>query len=211
VTVARAHRDEDSVASSTRRYDSPIRRERAGQTRDRIIGAGAELVHGLSSWDWRKLTIRAVAERAGVHERTIYRHFATERDLREAVLQRLMEEAGVTVEGLRLEEVPGHITELFRYLASFSSSNEPPTDATLAALDQRRKDALLEAVTGAASDWSEGDLRMTAAMIDVLWGVSTYRRLVSGWGLDSAEATRGTSWLIDLITAAIRSGAPPGT
>jgi len=59
---------------ATRRYDSPLRRERAAQTRDSIISAGAELVHEFSSWDWRKLTIRAVAERAGVHERTVYRH-----------------------------------------------------------------------------------------------------------------------------------------
>jgi AcrR family transcriptional regulator len=195
--------------SSNRRYDSPIRRERAEQTRDRIVAAGAELVHGLSSWDWRKLTIRAVAERAGVHERTVYRHFATERDLREAVLQRLMDEAGVTVEGLRLEAVPDHITELFRYLSSFSSSSEPPADATLAALDQRRKDALLEAVTAATADWSDADRRLVAGLIDVLWGVSTYRRLVSGWGLDAAEATRGTNWLVELMTTAIKDGSPP--
>jgi AcrR family transcriptional regulator len=80
-----------------------VRRERSAETRERIVEAGSTLVHELGSWDWRDLTVRDVAARAGVHERTVHRHFTTERDLRAAVLQRLIEEAGVTVEGMRLD------------------------------------------------------------------------------------------------------------
>src|SRR5262245_58672451 len=57
-----------------RRYDSVVRRERAAQTRDRIVAAGSELAHEFASWDWKPLTFRAVADRAGVGERTVYRH-----------------------------------------------------------------------------------------------------------------------------------------
>jgi len=42
-----------------------------------VIAAGSELVRQLPSWDWREVTFRAVAERAGVGERTVYRHFPT--------------------------------------------------------------------------------------------------------------------------------------
>jgi AcrR family transcriptional regulator len=196
-------------AKGTRRYDSPVRRERTTETRERIVEAGSALVHDLSSWDWRGVTVRAVAARAGVHERTVHRHFATERDLRAAVLQRLLEESGVTVEGMRLDDLPGHVEQLFDYLSSFSSSTERPPDPALLALDERRKAAILTTVSGDAKGLSEAEQRLAAAMIDVLWGLPTYRRLINGWGLDGREAARGVNWLIGLITDAIRDGRRP--
>jgi AcrR family transcriptional regulator len=193
----------------TRRYDSPLRRKRTAETRERIIEAGSALVHDLSSWDWRSVTVRAVAARAGVHERTVHRHFATERDLRAAVLQRLLEESGVTVEGMRLEDLPGHVEQLFDYLASFSSSTERPPDPALLALDERRKAAILATVSVDAKGLCDHEQRLAAAMIDVLWSLASYRRLINGWGLDAAEAARGVNWLISLITDAIRGGRRP--
>jgi hypothetical protein len=44
-----------------RQYDSPLRRQRADETRTRIITAGSELLRGSSVRDWHGLTIRAVA------------------------------------------------------------------------------------------------------------------------------------------------------
>src|SRR5438309_9999328 len=88
-----------------RRYDNTLRRQRADETRERIVAAGAQLLHGFPIWNWRALTARAAARRAGVHERTVYRHFATEKDLRDAVMARVEPEAGGASEGLRLERV----------------------------------------------------------------------------------------------------------
>jgi AcrR family transcriptional regulator len=197
-------------AEGTRRYDSPLRRERSAETRERIIEAGSALVHDLSSWDWRGLTVRAVAAGAGVHERTVHRHFATERDLRAAVLQRLLQESGVTVEGMRLDELPEHIDQLFTYLSSFSSSTERPPDVALAELDARRKAAIVATVEAeSAATLSADDRQLAAAMIDVLWGLPSYRRLINGWELEAAEAARGVKWLIALVTDAVRDGRGP--
>ena len=66
------------VVTERRRYDSTRRREQAAETRGRIVTAGTELLQATSIRDWRALTIRAVAERAGVNERTVYRHFGGE-------------------------------------------------------------------------------------------------------------------------------------
>src|SRR4051794_29984756 len=129
-----------------RRYDSSLRRERAALTRERIVDAGAALVHEFSSWDWRQLTVRAVAERAGVHERTVYRHFATEQVLRAAVVDRLQDEAGLRPEDVTLDGLADQIGQLFAYLGSFSSSAEPATDEALAAVDERRKASLLDVI-----------------------------------------------------------------
>ncbi len=198
-------------ARPTRRYESPLRQERAAQTRERIIAAGSDLVRELSSWDWRELTIRAVAQRAGVHQRTVYRHFPSEQDLRAAVVQRLEQEAGVIVEGLQLADVPEQVAKLFGYVSAFASSNAHQPDASLLAVDRRRKDSLLAAVEAAASDWTDDDRRLATAMIDVLWSVSTYRGLVGGWQLEPEEAVRGVNWLVGLVSAAIAGGRPPGS
>ena len=110
-----------------RRYDSPLRRQRAAETRERIIVAGAELLHGFPIWNWRALTVRSVAARAGVNERTVYRYFATERELRDAVLIRLEEEAGVSLEGLSLEDVPDITARILEYVSSFPlATSHPP-------------------------------------------------------------------------------------
>lgn len=198
-------------AQGTRRYDSPLRRERSAETRGRIVEAGAALVHDLSSWDWQGLTVRAVAAGAGVHERTVHRHFATERDLHAAVLQRLLEESGVTVEGMRLDDLPAHIEQLFDYLASFSSSTERPPDAVLADLDARRKAAIVATVAAEADELSAADQQLAAAMIDVLWGLPSYRRLINGWGFDATDAALGVNWLVKLVTEAVRDGQGPGS
>jgi len=46
-------------------------------------------------------------------------------------------------------------------------------------------------------------------MIDVLWGVPTYRRLVSGWSLDADEATAAVNWTMGLLISAL-DGHPGG-
>ena len=74
-----------------RPYDRTLRSQRAGETRQRIITAGSELLHRSSVRDWHELTVRAVANRAGVNERTVYRYFGNERGLRDAVMHRLEE------------------------------------------------------------------------------------------------------------------------
>jgi AcrR family transcriptional regulator len=200
---------ERAPVKQTRPYDSPVRRERSAETRERIIEAGSALVHELGSWDWSELTVRDVATRAGVHERTVHRHFATERDLRAAVLQRLIEEAGVTVEGMRLEEVPRHVEQLFAYLSEFSSAPRREPDALFVELDERRKAALLATVSAAADGMSDSESRLVAAMIDALWGMPTYNRLTGDWSLSADEAARGVNWLIGLLSDAVRSGRGP--
>jgi AcrR family transcriptional regulator len=195
-----------------RKYDSPLRRRQAAETRERILAAGSELVHGFASWDWRELTVRAVARRAGVNERTVYRHFASERDLHEAVMARLHEEAGDPLDGLALDGLGPAVGRLFGYLASFATRPRTPTNPTFAAVDQNRRDALLDLVAaGAGERWSEDDRRLAAALLDLLWSTQAYELLVGPWELDTEQASRAVAGLIDLLVGALRSGEPPWT
>src|SRR4029453_11333803 len=142
------------TTSERRKYDSPVRRQQAAETRERILAAGSELVHGFPRWDWRELTVRAVAQRAGVNERTVYRHFSSERELHEAVIRRLQEEVGNPLDGLTLDGFGDVVAQLFDYLASFAASPRQTTDPTFVAVDERRRQALVAAVEPSTAGWA---------------------------------------------------------
>jgi AcrR family transcriptional regulator len=192
-----------------RRYDSPVRRRQVAETRERILGAASALVREFAGWDWHGLTFRAVAERAGVSERTVYRHFATERELRDAVMRHLEQEAGVSYEALVLDELADVTTRVFSARGSFAVSPAVVADPTFVAEDQLRRDALRDAVAAVASDWTDTERDQAAGLLDVLWSVPSFERLVTQWGLGSEDATDAITWALDLVVAAIRAERPP--
>ena len=152
----------DERAPARRKYDSPVRRQRAAETRERIIAAGAELLHDFAVWNWRALTVRGVAERAEVNQRTVYRHFANERELRDAVMARLEEESGVVLEGLALADIQPHTARILEYVSSFPLESRTPDDPTLLGAHRRQREALLAAVAPTTADWSDGDRAVAA-------------------------------------------------
>jgi AcrR family transcriptional regulator len=192
-----------------RPYDNRLRRERAAQTRDRIVTAGAELVHASSIRDWHGVTIRAVAERAGVNERTVYRHFANEHALRDAVMQRLEHDVGIDLSELALGDVADAAARIFRFVSSYPLDAPPELDPTLVEANRRQHDALLAAVKEHAARWPSTDRTLAAAMLDVLWAISSYERLVNDWQLERDDAIRAITWVIDLVQDAVRDDRRP--
>jgi hypothetical protein len=69
----------------------------------------------------------------------------------------------------------------------------------------------LATVRDSATGLAESDQRLVAALIDVLWGLPTFRRLIDDWGLDVGEAARSVGWLLDLLSEAVRTGNGPGS
>lgn len=198
-----------TATSERRAYDSPLRRHRQAETRQRIVSAGSELARSFQEWDWRRLTFRAVAERAGVSERTVYRYFANERELHDAVMGHLHQEAGVRYEDLDLEDLPPLAATVFASLSSFAA-RYPQTESAFPSIEQQRRAAVAAAIDDAAGDWSEIDRRKAAAVLDVVWSVPSFERLVTTWGLEPEQATAALTWLIGLATEAIRDGRRPG-
>jgi AcrR family transcriptional regulator len=192
-----------------RRYDTTLRRQQAAGTRERIVAAGSELLHGSPIRDWRALTVRAVAERAGVNERTVFRHFVNERALRDAVMHRLEEEAGIDLAALRLENVADAAARIVAHVSSYPRKPRRPLDPTLNEASQRQRKALLGAVAARTAGWPEADRIVAAAMFDVLWGVASYERLAIDWQLDRQQAIRGITWVIGLVEEAVREGRRP--
>lgn len=192
-----------------RRYDSPVRRRKAADTRERIVSAGAELLHGFAIRNWNAITVPNVAARAGVTERTVYRHFSNERALRDGVIDRLEKESGVALDGLALQDVAEHTARILDFVSSFPLESCTPNEPTLLAARVRQHNALIAAVTGSAPDWSPADCATAAAMLDVLWSVASYERLVVDWDIDPKRAATGVTWAISLVVDAILSGRRP--
>ena len=201
----------ESSRESRRRYDNSARAEKAARTRDRIVAAGSELVHAFDSWNWRDLTFRSVAERAGVGERTVYRHFPTERHLHDAVMQRLESEAGISYEDVELANLGEVTARVFASLQRFAvrESVDTPRDPTFVGVDARRREALLRAVSESAPTLTDDERRVTAGLLDVLWNLPSYERLVGVWGVDASTATDAVTWLMAKVIEAVDKGEPP--
>jgi AcrR family transcriptional regulator len=193
---------------SRRGYDNRRRNEQSAQTRERIVVAATDLLHASSIRDWRALTIRAVADRAGVSERTVYRHFDSERGLRDAVMHRMEEEAGIDLESLRLGDVAEFTARTLRHVSEYPRPPKPQLDPTLTDANQRLHDALRRAVDAEAADWDADDRVLAAGVLDVLWSVASYERLAVDWHLSPDEAIRGLTWAVRLVQDAIADGAP---
>jgi AcrR family transcriptional regulator len=193
----------------SRPYDGTLRRRRAAETRERILDAGSELIHRTSVRDWKKLTVRAVAERAGVNERTVYRYFGSERGLRDAMLHRNEQEAGIELEGMRLEDVATVAAQIFDHVAQYPREPRPPLDPTLMAAKDRQHQALLDAVATEVGRAPDPQQVTVAALLDALWSVASYERLVDGWSIDHVQAVNGIAWVIGLVEAAVRAGDGP--
>lgn len=196
-------------ATKRRAYRSPLRQQQLAQTRERIIAAGSELVHNMPDWDWKNLNARAVSERAGVSERTVHRHFATERGLRAAVLQRLVEESGIDVDHLELDDYGKTVGHLFRYMQSFALQDREGLDPVLEEVDRRRINALVQSVVRATPEWSRERQENAAALLDILWQPPLYERLTQVWGFEGERAIGIITWLIDQIEEAIQADRSP--
>jgi AcrR family transcriptional regulator len=198
-----------TTAGEKRRYDNTLRSERANETRARIVAAGAELLRQAPIRDWHGVTIRAVAERAGVNERTVYRHFSNERALRDAVMHQLEQAVGIDLSSLRLGDVGDASARILRHVARYPQDGRPVLDPTLAEASRRQREALLAAVEDGTEQWSAKDRTLAAAVLDLFWAVGSYERLVGDWNLEPEEAIRGIRWVVGLVEDAIGNDERP--
>ena len=196
-------------AKEVRPYDSPLRRAQAASTRDRIVDAACALLRDSSIRNWRSLTVRAVAETAGVNERTVYRYFSNERGLRDAVMEHMENEAGIELSGLRLEDVAEVARRIFTQVSSFHFEPKPPLEPTLTKASLRQREALHDALAPWTTGWPAEDAAAVAGLLDVLWSVGAYERLVADWQLDPGRAADVLTWAIALVAGSVRQGDRP--
>ncbi len=198
-----------AASKRKRRYNSPLRQQQTADTRERIVLAGVKLVQSFTTWDWTNLTARAVSETAGVSERTVYRHFTTERNLRDTVMQRLVADSGIDLSTLNMEDFASTTEHMFRFLSAFATSAPGEQDPTFASIDEHRRAALLQSVQRSLVDSPPAEQLEIAAMLDLFWNPPYYDRLVNDWQLDPERASKLIGWMIDNLLQTVLAGKRP--
>jgi AcrR family transcriptional regulator len=211
---------ESSGRSRPQRYSSPLRAERAADTRRRIATAALELFteHGFGG-----STITAIAERAGVAPQTIYATFGTKAAILGAILARLEDAAGAPEWRDRIAAAADPAAKLEAF-ADWSASMFATSKA------------IITATQGAAGDPAILDMRDQAnehrrqaltSLIDTLAdqhalaaGLSRQRAVDRAWMLTSVELylaaadgcgwtdTEYAHWLTNLLVHQLLANAP---
>ena len=156
------------------------------------------------------MTFQAVADGAGVSKRSVFRHFANERELHAEVMQRLQERAGVTYEDLDLDDIVVVARRVFEALSSLSVSSfvAEPEDPAFTSMDRARGNALRNAVAAATPKWSPKHQALAAGVLDVLWSPASYERLVAHWGASPDDAIEAIQWAIGLVVHNLKTSGP---
>jgi AcrR family transcriptional regulator len=201
---------DEQAASPGRRYDGSGRRAAAEETAQRILEAAADLARDLPDWDWSELTMTAVAEHAGVGRRTVYRHFESQGDLHAALVAHLLRKADVDYDGLRLDDLPAVATKVYQQLTTFAAKPWGLYPAIFPEVDAARRDGLRRAVADAMTSGAQ-DPEMVAALLDVIWQVTSYELLIRDWGFDEKRATQALRWLHGLVAGALTNDGIRGT
>lgn len=195
-----------------RRYESPLRQEQQLATRERILQALADVVteHGTP-------TVPAVAERAGVSERTVYRHFPTRDALLSGLFAWVMQlsapDARPTVPSL--DSLVGVVRDMFpRFerrpeLIRALNSNDIGREMRAGRAAYRRKniqDALADSLEGV-----DGDTRRQAeAIVHLVSSSTAYLHLHDFWDMSAADAADAVEWAVRALVSAAKERGDDG-
>jgi AcrR family transcriptional regulator len=189
-------------------YGSSLRQEQAARTREKIEQAAAALIQG--SHDPEAITYKAVAERAGVTQMTVYRHFPTREDLLRGLWRQLNARMGAGI-GMP-ENAEELLTQHGALFAGFdklapqivASVTTPQGREMRAAVNDRRRRAFRGIVEEAAPDLGPEARTRAAAVLQLLHSAHAWMSLREQWAMDGREAAAATRWAIDSLLQQLR-------
>lgn len=185
-----------------------LRQAQTELTRQRISEAAAALLEEGSAAD--SITFKAVAERAGVTEMTVYRHFPTRNDLMQGLWRHLNTRMG---KGLGMpESIEALLAQHDALFAGFdriapqiiASITTPQGREMRTALNKERRDAFIAIVRQAAPRLTGARLTGAAAVLQLLHSAYAWDAMRLHWGLSGKAAGDATKWAIETLLHEIR-------
>ena len=174
---------------SGREYRSQLRAEQAAETGKRILDATVRLsASGIAS-----LSIPAVAREAGVSVPTVYRHFATKRDLLAEVYPHVVREAG-----LDQLVAPRSMEELLDGLRTHFERTDSLGDLARLAIFRRVADSIVPRPSTADRD-------RIARLLVILTASSALRLWRDQLGSSVEEVADDVDWVIRAAIASASS------
>ena len=203
------------TAEPRRSYHSPLREEQVRQTRDQILDALTELLADRRADD---ITTREIAERAGVSQPTVYRHFPDRTALLAGITARIndlateSERGGYALESI--DEIGPRIEWLFR------TSDTIPVEMRAEALlnadprrfgddTRRHSEEMLGVVAAEFPDLDERQHVHVAGLLRLLGSSQAWLRMREEFGVPGVEAGRLMRWATDTLVDAVRAGELP--
>jgi AcrR family transcriptional regulator len=202
-----------SSPAARRPYESPLREEQAAATRTRILEATAAL---LADEHPAALSMPAVAARAGVAIRTVYRNFPTKELLLEALydwsVERLMgaelpEHSGVDDLVSRMPgifQVVHDNRDFYRAMHNSGMGREVRDQK-----GEERKAGIMRVLRGSTKTMTKAEARRLGALAHLLTWSNTALFLGEYWDMSPQEAAQACGWALETLVkaAAKKKGA----
>lgn len=204
--------------SESRTYNSPLREAQAEATRQLILDTLSETVAEQGLLDF---SVRELAKRAGMSERTVYRHFPDRDALFDALIDKTSQELdwdgaedrmglrsyddiahGVeqSFRGFEAEEIPTRVAIQLQH-----GLRQPSGDV------RRRNDRHRRILAEALPEVDDEARARLFALLRVIMSSRTWLRLKEEFGLDGDESGPLVGWAVQLMVDEVkRTGHVPG-
>ncbi|RRH87448.1 TetR/AcrR family transcriptional regulator [Mesorhizobium tamadayense] len=195
-----------------RSYNSPMREEKARETHEAILCALFELMDSASAED--EISMEAIAQKAGVQRRTVFRHFATKDDLLAAFWPWLNARIGAsTMPRIPKDVVDGPRLAFPRFdmhEAAIRSSLHSRTgrEMRMGTVASRRAN-FRRALAPAISSLQPAEAEKVEALAHLLFSASAWEILKDYGGLTGVQAGETASWALEVILSAVTPGHSP--
>jgi len=194
------------MKSAARTYASPLRKQQAAATRERILQALASLVteDGLD-----EVSFKAVAEAAGLTEITIYRHFRNRVELRRALWSWL----DVRLGGRGMPRAGSDLADDARVVLAGFDDHAPLIRAALLSKEGRamrmavqpeRRAGFEAALAAPTAGLGAAERTRAMAIIQLLYSAHAWMSMRDQWGLTGQQAGEASAWAIGVLLENLR-------
>jgi AcrR family transcriptional regulator len=196
----------DRSSSTVRRYRSPLRQAQAAETRERILIATKSY---LDKEDIESLTLRRIAELAGVSAPTVSAHFPTLDDLIQAFFLWLKPRMGMDKPLPPLSDLPSLPAILFPLYDDYGPllrnlMHKPSWDKQRVADRGSRHGAWIAAISEELPGLSPQQLRRGAMAVSAFWTPTVWRWLIDICGFTPKEAQTIAAWAVRSLVEALK-------
>lgn len=185
--------------NAPRARPATLRDRLKNETRQIILDAFAAC---LADSEIDRVTFAEIAARAGVGERTVYRHFQTRDALLRALYGALSAGAGEAVATMETEadltrHLKAHFAKFDAQASVIKSAVITPQGHELRMANRRDRNAgFLKALGDATAGFDERERRMIAGAVQHMHSASAWLALREGWGLSGDEAAEACAFAI---------------
>ena len=204
-------------AQKPRVYRSPLRDERAVETRTRILDG---LVKVMARNGIAELSIPLVAREAGVSIPSVYRYFPTKRHLITALDEYAHQKGSFTLDEFGALESPEDLARIvpltFKRRGAIESTLSAAMNSRLGYSIRRKEFAerarhISEALRSASQDLSRKEQQWLTDIVFILSSYASVRAFRDYLDLDSEEAGKRVSWAIRILARGASSPSGNGT